>query len=51
VADYAYVLETGEVVLEGPAPDLARDQRVIDTYIGARRTGAAVTQENSGQLR
>jgi len=53
VADYAYVLETGEVVLEGPAPDLARDQRVIDTYIGARRTGAGSprkTLDNSADV-
>jgi branched-chain amino acid transport system ATP-binding protein len=39
VADHAYVLETGDVVLEGPAPELASDARVIDTYLGlARRT-------------
>ena len=37
VADHGYVLEMGEVVLEGPAADLARDPRVIDTYLGARR--------------
>jgi len=34
VADYAYVLETGEVGLEGSAADLARDPRVIETYLG-----------------
>jgi branched-chain amino acid transport system ATP-binding protein len=34
VADYAYVLETGEVALEGPARELAQDRRVIDTYLG-----------------
>jgi len=37
VADYAYVLEMGEIVLEGPADDLARDPRVIDSYLGAAR--------------
>jgi len=37
VADHAYVLEMGEVVLEGPAHQLARDSRVIDTYLGAAR--------------
>ena len=35
VADYGYVLEMGEIALEGPAPDLARDPRVIETYLGA----------------
>ena len=37
VADYAYVLETGEVALEGPAAQLARDPRVIETYLGIGR--------------
>ena len=35
VADHGYVLETGSIALEGPASDLAGDQRVIDTYLGA----------------
>jgi branched-chain amino acid transport system ATP-binding protein len=39
VADYAYVLEMGEIALEGPASELARDPRVIDTYLGAARAG------------
>jgi branched-chain amino acid transport system ATP-binding protein len=34
IADYGYVLETGEVSLEGPSQDLAADQRVIDAYLG-----------------
>jgi branched-chain amino acid transport system ATP-binding protein len=34
VADYGYVLETGEVVLEGPAAELAASPRVIETYLG-----------------
>lgn len=34
VADYGYVLETGEIVLEGPASDLANDPRVIESYLG-----------------
>ena len=41
VADYAYVLEMGEIALEGPASDLAKDSRVIDTYLGAARKSAA----------
>ncbi|WP_280154402.1 ABC transporter ATP-binding protein [Piscinibacter sp. XHJ-5] len=40
VADHAYVLETGELALQGPAAELARDARVIDTYLGARREAA-----------
>ena len=37
VADYGYVLEMGEIALEGPARELATDPRVIDTYLGAAR--------------
>jgi branched-chain amino acid transport system ATP-binding protein len=37
VADYGYVLEMGEIALEGPAADLAKDPRVIETYLGATR--------------
>jgi branched-chain amino acid transport system ATP-binding protein len=33
-ADHAYVLETGEVTLEGPARDLANDPRVVESYLG-----------------
>ena len=40
VADYGYVLEMGELGLSGPAADLARDPRVIDTYLGAARKAA-----------
>lgn len=39
VSDYGYVLEAGEVVLEGPAAELAANPRVIETYLGlARKT-------------
>jgi branched-chain amino acid transport system ATP-binding protein len=34
ISDYAYVLESGLVALEGPAVDLARDPRVIAAYLG-----------------
>ncbi|MCC7060274.1 MAG: ABC transporter ATP-binding protein [Burkholderiaceae bacterium] len=37
VADYGYVLETGEMVLQGAAAQLADDPRVIDSYLGAGR--------------
>jgi len=37
VADHGYVLEMGEIALSGPAAELARDARVIDTYLGAAR--------------
>ncbi len=34
VADYGYVLETGETVLEGTAVELAANPRVAQTYLG-----------------
>jgi branched-chain amino acid transport system ATP-binding protein len=34
LADRAYVLETGRIVLDGPAADLARDDRVKAAYLG-----------------
>jgi branched-chain amino acid transport system ATP-binding protein len=34
VADYGYVLETGELALEGPSADLASDPKVAATYLG-----------------
>ena len=34
VADYGYVLETGELALEGPSADLASNPRVAATYLG-----------------
>ena len=33
-ADYGYVLETGEIALEGRAADLLEDPRVMATYLG-----------------
>jgi len=41
VADQGYVLETGEISLQGPARALAGDPRVIETYLGAARPAAA----------
>jgi len=35
VAHHAYVLENGAVAFEGPAPDLLRDSRIEQTYLGA----------------
>ena len=34
VADYAYVLETGQIAMQGPAHELADDPRVIEAYLG-----------------
>jgi len=34
IADYAYVLESGHLKLEGPAKDLANDQAIVNAYLG-----------------
>lgn len=37
IASYGYVLEVGEIELEGKASDLMDDERVIDCYLGLSR--------------
>lgn len=34
IADYGYVMELGEVIMEGPSAQLAQDPRVIESYLG-----------------
>jgi len=34
IADYAYVLETGEIRLQGKASEIAEDEEVRKTYLG-----------------
>lgn len=34
VADYAYVLEGGQIAMQGPASELANDPKVIEAYLG-----------------
>ena len=41
--DYAYVLESGRVVLEGPAAQLREDPQIQELYLG----GAAARRERS----
>ncbi|KGD95882.1 metal-dependent hydrolase [Achromobacter sp. RTa] len=44
VADYGYVLETGEVILHGPARELAGDPKVIESYLGLGKGGEQAEQ-------
>ena len=34
ISDYGYVLENGEIALEGPSAELADNPRVIESYLG-----------------
>jgi branched-chain amino acid transport system ATP-binding protein len=43
IADYAYVLQTGRIALEGPAAELERSVQVQEIYLGMS-TGAAADQ-------
>ena len=36
IADHGYVLQTGRIVLSGPASDLLIDPRIRDAYLGGR---------------
>lgn len=45
VADYGYVLETGEVVLEGRASELSGNPRVIESYLGLGNAKKAAETE------
>jgi len=47
LADYAYVLETGELAAEGPAAALAADPSVAASYLGR----GAVAEGNGGDAR
>ena len=36
IADYAYVLETGKMVLSGPADEVRHDPLRMEAYLGGR---------------
>ena len=42
VADRGYVLDTGEVVQEGPARQLLEDKAILAAYLGGEQDGAGV---------
>jgi branched-chain amino acid transport system ATP-binding protein len=37
IADRAYVLETGKVVLEGPAQELLHNDLIVEAYLGGHK--------------
>jgi branched-chain amino acid transport system ATP-binding protein len=47
ISDYGYVLEHGEIALEGPSQDLACNPRVIESYLGFGGGEAAAGEESA----
>ena len=41
IADYAYVLQTGRIALQGKASDLQRNEQVREIYLGLAAQGSA----------
>jgi branched-chain amino acid transport system ATP-binding protein len=41
IADYAYVLQTGRIALEGPAAELEKNEQVREIYLGISTPAAA----------
>jgi branched-chain amino acid transport system ATP-binding protein len=41
IADRAYVMELGELILNGPAAEIATNQRVIASYLGFTHEGTS----------
>jgi branched-chain amino acid transport system ATP-binding protein len=41
IADRAYVMELGEFILNGPASDIASNQRVVASYLGFQHEGTS----------
>ena len=46
IADYAYVLQTGRIALEGPARDLESNEQVREIYLGIGTRAAAGSRSN-----
>ncbi len=41
IAHYAYVLQTGRIILQGPAAELAHNPKIRDAYLGGAKETAA----------
>src|SRR5690606_18562303 len=41
ISDYGYVLETGELVTEGPSSELAANPRIAEAYLGLAKASSA----------
>jgi branched-chain amino acid transport system ATP-binding protein len=46
VANYGYVLETGDQVLEGPSRQLAAEPRIVQAYLGLSKAKSAMRDDS-----
>ena len=37
LADYAYVMELGEISMQGPASELIHDESLVEAYLGGKK--------------
>jgi len=37
IADYAYVLELGQISMQGKASELINDSRLVEAYLGGKK--------------
>jgi branched-chain amino acid transport system ATP-binding protein len=51
IADHAYVLETGRIVLDGPAADLQRNPDIKEFYLGLNAAGARRSYREAAKVR
>jgi branched-chain amino acid transport system ATP-binding protein len=51
LADYAYVMENGEIVLDGPAARLRENPEIREFYLGLNEVGARRSYREARQRR
>ncbi len=47
ISDYGYVLEVGDIVLQGDAADLAQNPRVVESYLGRKSPSPATEADRA----
>jgi branched-chain amino acid transport system ATP-binding protein len=51
IADHAYVLDTGRIMLDGPAADLRRNPEIKEFYLGLNEAGARRSYREVAKVR
>jgi branched-chain amino acid transport system ATP-binding protein len=50
-SDYGYILESGRIVMDGPARDLANNEDVKEFYLGVAKEGRKSFRDNKSYRR